>query len=153
VRDGNIQWIASDALADEIDKNPDVERRLGNDALLAFASEEIEEDEQIAHRAEAIYRVGYGLFDAPHLAFAEAAQLDALLTTDDSFMRKASRSAGTGACKSICVNVLSIILIFNPKKVIRQAETLPGDQYRLKESSQRHQSARLQPANHPLCLR
>ena len=36
VRDGIIQWIASDALADEIDKNPNLERKIGNAALLAL---------------------------------------------------------------------------------------------------------------------
>ena len=50
VRDGTVQWISSDALADEIDRNPDLERKSGNVALLAFASEIIEENDQIAVR-------------------------------------------------------------------------------------------------------
>jgi predicted nucleic acid-binding protein len=94
VRDGAVQWTSSDALADEIDRNPDLERKLGNVALLAFASEIVEENDQIAHRAEALHRVGYGVFDALHLSCAEAARVDVLLTTDDSFMRKASRGDG-----------------------------------------------------------
>jgi hypothetical protein len=94
VRDGTIQWISSDALADEIDRNPDLERKLGNAALLALASTTIENDDRIARRAEALNRVGYGLFDALHLACAEAAQVDALLTTDDGFIRRASRGDG-----------------------------------------------------------
>ena len=95
VRGGTIQWIASGALADEIDKNPDLERKVGNAALLAFASDVVEENDQIAHRAQALHRVGYGLFDALHLACAEAARVEALLTTDDSFIRKAARADGT----------------------------------------------------------
>lgn len=94
VRDGIVQWISSDALADEIDRNPDPERKFGNVALLAFTSEIVEENDQIARRAEALHRVGYGVFDALHLACAEAARVDVLLTTDDSFIRKASRGDG-----------------------------------------------------------
>ncbi len=94
VREGTVQWISSDALADEIDRNPDLERKLGNVALLAFTSEIIEENDQIAHRAKALHGVGYDVFDALHLACAEAARVDVLLTTDDSFIRKASRGDG-----------------------------------------------------------
>lgn len=94
VRDGTVQWTSSDALADEIDRNSDLERKLGNVALLAFTSEIVEENDQIAHRAEALHRVGYGVFDALHLACAEAARVDVLLTTDDSFIRKVSRGDG-----------------------------------------------------------
>jgi len=94
VRAGTVQWISSDALGDEIDRNPDLERKLGNVALLAFTSEIIEENDQIARRAEALHRLGCGLFDALHLACAEAARVDVLLTTDGSFIRKASRGDG-----------------------------------------------------------
>jgi len=94
VRDGTVQWISSDALADEIDRNPDLERKLGNVALLALASEIIEENDQIAQRASELHKTGYGVFDALHLACAEAARVDVMLTTDDSFVRKASRGSG-----------------------------------------------------------
>ena len=57
VREGTVQWISSDALADEIDRNPDLERNSGNVALLALASEIIEENDQIAHRAKALHRL------------------------------------------------------------------------------------------------
>ena len=62
--------------------------------LLAFTSEIVEQSGQIAQRAEALHRVGYGVFDALHLACAEAARVDVMLTTDDSFIRKASRGDG-----------------------------------------------------------
>jgi predicted nucleic acid-binding protein len=91
---GEIQWISSDALIDEIDRNPDVERRLENAALLAAASASIEVDDFIARRATDLQMAGYGAYDAMHLACAEAAQVDALLTTDDGFIRKASRQDG-----------------------------------------------------------
>ena len=76
LRDGEIQWISSEALTDEIDRNPDVERRLENAALLALASESIEVDNSIADRAANLQIAGYGAYDALHLACAEAAQVD-----------------------------------------------------------------------------
>ncbi len=94
VREGTVLWISSDALIDELDRNPDSERRMGNVALLAFAAEVVVETDQVALRAEALHSVGYGVFYASHLACAEAARVDVLLTTDDSFLRKASRGDG-----------------------------------------------------------
>jgi hypothetical protein len=47
-----------------------LERKLGNVALLALASEIIEGNEQIAHRAEALGGAGYGVFNFLHLACA-----------------------------------------------------------------------------------
>jgi predicted nucleic acid-binding protein len=91
---GEIQWISSDALADEIARNPDVERRLENAALLSLAFENVEIDDPIASRAVDLQMAGYGAYDALHLACAEAAQVDALLTTDDGFIRRASRQDG-----------------------------------------------------------
>lgn len=41
-----------------------------------------------------VLRRGLRTFDALHLACAEAAGADVLLTTDDGFMRKASRGNG-----------------------------------------------------------
>ncbi len=85
MRDGELQWIASQALADEIDRNPHVERRLESAALLALASETVEVNDSIVARAANLQIAGYGAYDALHLACAEAAGVDALLTTDDDF--------------------------------------------------------------------
>ena len=90
-----IRWISSDALNDEIERNPDFERRAENLALLAIADETVEVDHLIAGRAAQLQAAGYGTYDALHLACAEAAGADALLTTDDGFIRKASRCEGT----------------------------------------------------------
>lgn len=94
VQSGEIEWISSDALAEEIDRNPSVERRLENMALLAIASEKVEVDDRIASRAADLQIAGYAGYDALHLACAEAARADVLLTTDDAFIRKASRGLG-----------------------------------------------------------
>lgn len=91
---GEVQWISSEALIDEINRNPNLERRLENAALLNLANETIQVDQMTASRAKNLEAAGYGAFDALHLACAEAAQVDVLLTTDDGFVRKASRRHG-----------------------------------------------------------
>ena len=91
---GEVQWISSEALTDEINRNPNLERRLGNAALLKLANQTVEVDQKTAGRAKDLEAAGYGAFDALHLACAEAAQVDVLLTTDDGFVRKASRRDG-----------------------------------------------------------
>jgi predicted nucleic acid-binding protein len=91
---GEVQWISSEALTDEINRNPNLERRLGNAALLKLANQTVEVDQKTAGRAKDLEAAGSGAFDALHLACAEAAQVDVLLTTDDGFVRKASRRDG-----------------------------------------------------------
>jgi hypothetical protein len=91
---GEVQWISSEALIDEINRNPNLERRLENAALLNLANETIQVDQMAASRAMNLEAAGYGAFDALHLACAEVAQVDVLLTTDDGFVRKASRRDG-----------------------------------------------------------
>jgi hypothetical protein len=94
VRVGLIGWVSSTALVDEINQNPDTKRTSGNVALLLHATEVLFSDNQIVERARGLCDSGYGLFDALHLAYAEAAHADVLLTTDDAFIRKASRGLG-----------------------------------------------------------
>lgn len=88
MRRGRMLWISSEALIDEIDRNPDNDRRLKNTELLALASETVEVNDAIAARASALETAGYGAYDALHLACAEAAYVDVLLTTDDRFIAK-----------------------------------------------------------------
>ena len=93
--DGATQWVSSEALAEEIGKNPNVERRLGNAALLPLAAELMVVNNGIVCRAQELQSEGYGAFDALHLACAEAASADVLLTTDDAFIKKAARGDGS----------------------------------------------------------
>ena len=95
MRNGEIQWMSSEALVDEIDRNPNGERRLENIALLALAAESVKVNDAIASRSADLHLAGYGVYDALHLACAEAARVDVLLTTDDEFVRRASRQDGS----------------------------------------------------------
>ncbi len=84
----SIEWVSSEALVDEIERNPTAERRLANRALLALARQTIAVDSTISNRAAGLHSIGYGAYDALHLACAEAARVDVLLTTDDGIYSK-----------------------------------------------------------------
>jgi hypothetical protein len=75
----------------EIGRNPDLERRHDVLALLAFANEVVVPRSKAAVRAESLERLGFGEFDALHLACAEQGIVDVFLTTDDGVLRRARR--------------------------------------------------------------
>jgi predicted nucleic acid-binding protein len=91
---GEAEWKASIVLEAEIRRNPNGEGR--NDALrlLALAGELFRPHRVSIERAIALEALGYGAFDALHLACAEQAAVDVLLTTDDRFIKQASRRLG-----------------------------------------------------------
>lgn len=91
---GRIQWIASVVLDNEIRRNPNEEKRLDALTLLSLAGELLRPNQKAVQRAVALEQMGYGAFDAFHLACAEQAQVDAFLTTDDRLIRKARRNLG-----------------------------------------------------------
>jgi predicted nucleic acid-binding protein len=94
IQEGSVQWIASEALAEEIRRNYSPERRMQNEALLAKASVSVAIDHRIEKRGRELQSLGYGMFDALHLAAAEAKEVDVLLSTDDRFIRQAARGTG-----------------------------------------------------------
>ena len=95
VRKGQSLWLISEVLIDEIERSPQIGRRRENRALLALSSEIIELSHEIMERARELQNIGYAAFDALHLASAEAGHADVLLTTDDKFLKRASRNHGT----------------------------------------------------------
>ena len=54
----------------------------------------MELDDAVAQRARVLRVAGYGLFDALHMAAAEAAGADVLPSTDDRLIKRASRGVG-----------------------------------------------------------
>jgi len=87
--------IASEALQDEVAENPDAEMRHKVRDALRLATYDVKVDFAIAGRAEGLCKVGFGAYDALHIACAEAAHADVLLTTDDNFIRKVRRTGAT----------------------------------------------------------
>lgn len=91
---GEVEWSASVALEREIGRNPDREKRNDALALLSHAGELVGLTLAVRERAEFLHAEGYGAFDALHLAYAEADGVEALLTTDDRFIKQAGRGLG-----------------------------------------------------------
>lgn len=94
VRRGVVELLSSEALEDEVRRNPSQERRREAQTTLTLAVTSIEIDEVIALRAQGLVGLGYGPFDALHLAAAESAGADVLLTTDDRFLKRTARKLG-----------------------------------------------------------
>ncbi len=61
-----MDLVSSEALEDEVRRNPSMERRLEAETLLSLAVTRIGVDDGVAQRAEALVGVGYGPFDALH---------------------------------------------------------------------------------------
>jgi predicted nucleic acid-binding protein len=91
---GKTIWIGSSVLETEIRRNPDVQSREDALSMLPFASEFHRPNAAVADRARFLNLLGYGKIDALHLAIAEYAKVDLLLTTDDRFLRLAGRGVG-----------------------------------------------------------
>jgi predicted nucleic acid-binding protein len=91
---GKAKWLASVTLVFEIESTPSQEKRNDMLGLLSYADELQPITPWVKQRAEILQAIGYGAADALHLAHAEAMEVDVLLTTDDRFLRKASRGEG-----------------------------------------------------------
>jgi len=87
--------VGSVALTDEISRIGDVEKRERVLTLYANAvSEEVESTANTVERARVLNARGLGLQDAYHVAFAEAAAVDYLLTADLRLERSAVALTG-----------------------------------------------------------
>ena len=62
--------------------------------FLSFASVHVEVDVAVVRRAKGLVALGYGSFDALHIAAAESANADVMLSTDDRLIRRAARGSG-----------------------------------------------------------
>jgi predicted nucleic acid-binding protein len=94
VRRGQVQLLSSEALEEEVRLNPSPERRAEALTILSLAVTSIEIDQAFALRARNLVGLGYGPFDALHLAAAESAGADVLLTTDDRLLKRTARKLG-----------------------------------------------------------
>jgi predicted nucleic acid-binding protein len=74
----------------EISKIPDEDRKQKVILLSSILKMNIPIDDEIISRAKELNKVGFKSFDAYHIACAEKGQADALLTTDDHLLKKAT---------------------------------------------------------------
>jgi predicted nucleic acid-binding protein len=91
---GELRWIASDMLELEGRRNPDADKRAEVDVLLRTATSKVTARTQDRQRGRELQSLGFGAFDALHIACAESASAEVLLTTDDRLWRRAQREAG-----------------------------------------------------------
>lgn len=101
--------VGSPAVAAEIQRNPDVKRRdATKDFFLQTADRIIRPSADAIKRARWLHEQGLGAMDSLHLAIAETAGADVLITVDDGFER-------------VCVNKkLSAVRVINPLKFIQE---------------------------------
>ena len=89
------RWVhVSSAMARiEIGANPDPKRRVRVQLLLPEAGQIVKLTPAMFTRAAALEKLGFKAADALHLAAAEDAAVDVLLSCDDRFCRTAERQA------------------------------------------------------------
>jgi predicted nucleic acid-binding protein len=91
VAHGTWTMIGSDAIDDEIAAIRDPVRRGRTRRLASYASEHVPVDADRTRRGQLLESMGFRGYDSLHIACAEAAGADVLLTTDDALVRRARR--------------------------------------------------------------
>ena len=81
----------SDASITENNRCRDDEKRRQVACLMQLSGRRLKLDAAVITRAEQFSISGFGVFDALHLAFAEKAGVDVILTTDDRMLALARR--------------------------------------------------------------
>ena len=92
-----VGWsvIGSDAIDYEISKMPDDDKRLMVQILSTVHDAHVRVDAVVEKRAIEIKRLGLKTLDALHVACAEKAKAEILLTTDDNLLSKAEKNKRT----------------------------------------------------------
>ncbi len=86
--------IGSDALDAEIAAIRDPDRRRSVEILVSNATEHVHFSPDRIRRGELLESMGFRGYDSLHIACAEAAGADVLVTTDDALLRRARRLQG-----------------------------------------------------------
>lgn len=92
----NQTWtlLSSDALRFEITRNTDSSKQEQLEAILSLATTHLSTTPAIEAQAQAFMKLGLKLYDALHIAFAQAAPADVFLTTDDRLLKNAKKHPG-----------------------------------------------------------
>lgn len=91
---GEWHWVSSAVVSSEVDSIPNRERRNRVKELLRGATEVLPLSDAAVERGEELKGLGLKTYDALHVACAEQAQVEVLLTTDDRLVRVAARNVG-----------------------------------------------------------
>jgi predicted nucleic acid-binding protein len=90
---GQVELVASDALAFEAERNPHPIRKRYTLEVLAKAALFVPTDSRVEERARTLHASGIKPLDALHLASALEAQADYFCTCDDRFLTRAKAVA------------------------------------------------------------
>ena len=88
-----LHWTASEVLRMELERNSDPIRRVDALAILRFAQAIAPPRPATRLRANQLAAAGFKGLDSLHLAMAEQEKADWLITTDDRFLKLATRLA------------------------------------------------------------
>ncbi len=88
---GQWQLVSSEAIEAELEKMSNLERLENIFKLLELATITVSLDQNIDQRSQELENLGFSLYDSFHIACAEVAQVDVLLTTDDRLLKRATR--------------------------------------------------------------
>ena len=91
IEGGQLQLLHSEVVDLEIANAPDLKRRERLQALIPRRHRYIRHEQRMSARALDLEQRGFSGIDALHLACAESAGADVLLTTDDRLLRLAVR--------------------------------------------------------------
>jgi predicted nucleic acid-binding protein len=94
VADRQHVWVTSAAVTWEIARCSDAPRRAALQALAELATDHISLDEQSVALAHTFAKSGVRGIDALHLALAQLAGCEVLLTTDNALVQRARRLSG-----------------------------------------------------------
>jgi predicted nucleic acid-binding protein len=89
-----VGWVVSEVLEAGIMDRRHTDRHPELLELFKSSAEWIIMTDEAFRRADFLEKLGYGAFDALHLACAEQALVDGLLTTDDRLIRRVQRGLG-----------------------------------------------------------
>lgn len=92
VEQGDLEWIGSEVLDYEIRRIPDLDKKDKISNYLRHINKKVSFDEEEEERAEVLKKLGFGSYDALHLACAESGKADIFLTTDDKLLKIADRN-------------------------------------------------------------
>jgi len=87
---GAHKWISSEAVEEELIRDPEIDRAGVSVSLLRFADERIQVDARVSRLAQDLEARGIAAMDAVHLAAAELGTCDVFMTADDRLIRRAA---------------------------------------------------------------
>ena len=94
IRTREWRLVTSEAIRVELEKMRNLDKLENILKLLEFAVITINIDEEVDFRSQQLENLGFGLYDSFHIACAEVAQANILLSTDDRLLKNSQRHQG-----------------------------------------------------------